>query len=160
MPTPPPLHVSHSLAQQSRNIAFAMDESDRPNPIETDIEGFRFCGSVVFVACKLLAAHRTPIIHCCKCSFDFRPVDELDGECFARLHINLIDVLDGRTMQSTPESGERAGYDGYKRKKGSKVHAAVDTLGHLLALKVTAASSGSCLNSCPTLRYKCCLEGI
>ena len=49
-------------------------------------------------------------------------------------------ILDGRTMQSTPESGERAGYDGYKRKKGSKVHAAVDTLGHLLALKVTAAN--------------------
>lgn len=49
-------------------------------------------------------------------------------------------ILDGRTMQSTPESGARAGYDGYKRKKGSKVHAAVDTLGHLLALKVTPAN--------------------
>jgi transposase len=49
-------------------------------------------------------------------------------------------ILDGRTLQSTPESGERAGYDGYKRKKGSKVHVAVDTLGHLLALKVTAAN--------------------
>lgn len=49
-------------------------------------------------------------------------------------------ILDGRTLQSTPESGARAGYDGYKRRKGSKVHAAVDTLGHLLALKVTAAS--------------------
>src|SRR6187399_1371963 len=48
-------------------------------------------------------------------------------------------ILDGRTLQSTPESGARAGYDGYKRKKGSKVHIAVDTLGHLLALKVTAA---------------------
>lgn len=49
-------------------------------------------------------------------------------------------ILDGRTMQSTPESGGRAGYDGHKRKKGSKVHVAVDTLGHLLALKVTPAS--------------------
>src|SRR5450432_535727 len=49
-------------------------------------------------------------------------------------------ILDGRTMQSTPESGARAGYDGYKRRKGSKVHIAVDTLGHLLALHVTAAS--------------------
>jgi transposase len=49
-------------------------------------------------------------------------------------------ILDGRTMQSTPESGGRAGYDGYKRKKGSKVHIAVDTLGHLLALKITAAN--------------------
>ena len=49
-------------------------------------------------------------------------------------------IFDGRTIQSTPESGHRAGYDGYKRKKGSKVHAAVDTLGHLLAIKVTAAN--------------------
>lgn len=49
-------------------------------------------------------------------------------------------IYDSRTVQSTPESGARAGYDGYKRRKGAKVHAAVDTLGHLLALKVTAAS--------------------
>jgi transposase len=48
-------------------------------------------------------------------------------------------ILDSRTLQSTPESGGRAGYDGYKRRKGSKVHAAVDTLGHLLALTVTPA---------------------
>jgi transposase len=48
-------------------------------------------------------------------------------------------VLDGRTLQSTPESGQRAGYDGHKRRKGSKTHAAVDTLGHLLALVVTPA---------------------
>ena len=49
-------------------------------------------------------------------------------------------IFDGRTMQSSPESGGRAGYDGYKRKKGSKVHVAVDTLGHLLALLVTPAN--------------------
>lgn len=49
-------------------------------------------------------------------------------------------VFDGRTLQSTPGSGHRAGYDGYKRKKGSKVRAAVDTQGHLLALKVAAAN--------------------
>jgi transposase len=49
-------------------------------------------------------------------------------------------IFDGRTLQSTPESGGRAGYDGAKKKNGSKVHAAVDTLGNLLALKVTAAS--------------------
>jgi transposase len=49
-------------------------------------------------------------------------------------------ILDSRTIQSTPESGARAGYDGYKRRKGSKVHAAVDTLGHLLALVVTPAN--------------------
>jgi len=49
-------------------------------------------------------------------------------------------IFDSQTLQSTPESGARAGYDGAKRKKGSKVHAAVDTLGHLLALHATPAS--------------------
>jgi transposase len=48
-------------------------------------------------------------------------------------------IFDSRTLQSTPESGSRAGYDGAKRRKGSKIHLAVDTLGHLLALCVTAA---------------------
>src|SRR6516165_2494891 len=48
-------------------------------------------------------------------------------------------IFDSRTLQSSPESGHRAGYDGAKRRKGSKIHAAVDTLGHLLALHVTAA---------------------
>ena len=43
-------------------------------------------------------------------------------------------------MQSTPESGARAGFDGHKKRKGSKVPVAVDTLGHLLALKVTPAN--------------------
>jgi transposase len=49
-------------------------------------------------------------------------------------------ILDSRTLQSTPESGGRAGYDGAKKRKGSKVHLAVDTLGHLLALAVTPAN--------------------
>ena len=49
-------------------------------------------------------------------------------------------ILDARTLQSTPESGARAGYDGHKKKNGSKIHIAVDTLGHLLALKATAAN--------------------
>jgi transposase len=49
-------------------------------------------------------------------------------------------VLDSRTLRSTTESGSRGGYDGAKRKKGSKVHAAVDTLGHLLTLHVSPAN--------------------
>jgi len=49
-------------------------------------------------------------------------------------------IFDARTLQSTPESGARAGYDGHKRKKGSKIHMAVDTLGHLLAMYVTPAN--------------------
>jgi transposase len=49
-------------------------------------------------------------------------------------------VLDGRTLKSTPESGNRAGFDGHKKTKGSKVHMAVDTLGNLLSLLVTPAN--------------------
>jgi len=48
-------------------------------------------------------------------------------------------IFDSRTLQSSPESGERAAYDGAKRRKGSKTHMAVDTLGHLLALHITPA---------------------
>jgi transposase len=48
-------------------------------------------------------------------------------------------IFDSRTLQSTVESGSRAGYDGAKRRKGNKVHQAVDTLGLLLALCVSAA---------------------
>jgi transposase len=62
-----------------------------------------------------------------------READERDGSPTAA-------ILDSRTLQSTPESGKRAGFDGHKKRKGSKVHAAVDTLGHLLALKVTPAN--------------------
>lgn len=42
-------------------------------------------------------------------------------------------IMDSRTLQSTPESGRRARYDGGKRRKGSKVHIAVDTLGGCVA---------------------------
>ncbi len=49
-------------------------------------------------------------------------------------------ILDGRTLQSTPESGHRAGFDGHKKRKGSKLHAAVDTLGHLLVARSTPAN--------------------
>ena len=49
-------------------------------------------------------------------------------------------ILDGKTLQATPESGHRAGFDGHKHRNGSKLHAAVDTLGHLLAARCTPAS--------------------
>ena len=49
-------------------------------------------------------------------------------------------IFDSRTLQSSPESGGRAEYDGAKRRKGSKTHIAVDTLGNLLALLVTPAN--------------------
>ena len=50
-------------------------------------------------------------------------------------------ILDGKTLRGTPESGHRAGYDGHKRTNGSKLHVAVDTLGQLLALRVTPANA-------------------
>lgn len=49
-------------------------------------------------------------------------------------------ILDARTNQCTPESGGRAGFDGGKKRRGSKTHIAVDTLGYLLTLVVTAAN--------------------
>lgn len=49
-------------------------------------------------------------------------------------------IFDSRTMQASPESGGRAGYAGAKRRKGSKMHMVVDTLGNLLTLHVTPAS--------------------
>lgn len=60
--------------------------------------------------------------------------------CAGRAAAPSAAILDSRTLQSTPESGARAGFDGHKKRKGSKVHVAVDTLGQLLALKVTAAN--------------------
>ncbi|KQT59783.1 transposase [Methylobacterium sp. Leaf456] len=48
-------------------------------------------------------------------------------------------ILDSRTLRSSPESGERAGSDGGKRKRGSKGHLAVDTPGHVVALHVGPA---------------------
>ena len=64
---------------------------------------------------------------------------ELLRMCQGRAPDPSAAVIDSRTLQSTPESGHRAAYDGAKRKKGSKVHMAVDTLGHLLTLHVAAA---------------------
>ena len=49
-------------------------------------------------------------------------------------------IFAGRTLQSTPASGARAGYDGHKKKKGSKIHVAMDTLGILLTLLATPAN--------------------
>jgi transposase len=49
-------------------------------------------------------------------------------------------IVDSRPLRSTVESGARAGVDGHKRVRGSKVHAVVDTMGTLLALAVTPAN--------------------
>jgi hypothetical protein len=51
-------------------------------------------------------------------------------------------ILDGRAIQSPPDSGSgrSTDYDGYKREKDSKTHATVYTFGYLPSLKVTAAN--------------------
>lgn len=49
-------------------------------------------------------------------------------------------IFDGCTFQSSPKSGERAGYDRHKWRKGSKVQLTVHTFGQLPALTVTAAN--------------------
>lgn len=61
---------------------------------------------------------------------------ELDG----RIASPSACVLDSRTLQSTPESGARSGFDAAKRRKGTKVHLAVDTLGYPLATEASAAN--------------------
>ncbi|GAA3999946.1 hypothetical protein GCM10022631_08650 [Deinococcus rubellus] len=40
----------------------------------------------------------------------------------------------------TPERGHRAGFGGAKKRKGTNVHLAVDTLGHLLTLTTSPAN--------------------
>src|SRR5215207_5134293 len=50
-------------------------------------------------------------------------------------------IFDSRTLQGSIENGDRGGYDGHKKKKGSKLHLAVDTLGEFLALVVTPANA-------------------
>lgn len=50
-------------------------------------------------------------------------------------------VIDSRTLQSTPESGAAAGYDGVKKRKGRKLH--------LLAAHVTAANQQEACGDVP-----------
>jgi transposase len=50
-------------------------------------------------------------------------------------------IFDSRTLSGTIESGQRGGYDGHKKRKGTKLHLAVDTLGEFLALVVTPANA-------------------
>lgn len=51
-------------------------------------------------------------------------------------------ILDSATPQSSLESGHRAGCAGHKRRTGSTIRLAVDTLGRLLALLATPAGAG------------------
>jgi transposase len=46
-------------------------------------------------------------------------------------------ILDSLTLPSTSDSSGHADHDGQGRRRGWKAYAAVDTLGHLLALHIT-----------------------
>jgi hypothetical protein len=61
-------------------------------------------------------------------------------------------IVDSHTLRFTPESGSRVSYDGAKRKKGSKVRAAVDILGHLLASRAASAAEKNVLRRRRSLR--------
>ena len=67
-------------------------------------------------------------------------LNELQRMLLGRAATPTAVIFDGRTLQSPPERGRRAGYDGAKRRKGSKAHIAVDTLGQLLSVVVTPAN--------------------
>lgn len=81
----------------------------------------------------------------CRFPADLRWQEAGCGETMARdLRVGLRMALDrnehpsagigdSRTLQSSPASGGRAGFEGHKKLKGSKLHAGVDTLDALLA---------------------------
>jgi len=50
-------------------------------------------------------------------------------------------IIDNGPRQSTLERGHRAAYDEHKKRKGTKIHAAVDTLGEVLVRPVTPANA-------------------
>jgi len=71
-------------------------------------------------------------------------------------------VIDSRTLQSSPESGARAGYDGHKKRKGSKVHMAVDTLGQQtrrVSRKGVAKTTNARAGGLPSERARACAGG-
>lgn len=67
-------------------------------------------------------------------------LNELPRVLLDRVATRTAVIFDGRTLQSTPESGHRAGYDGAKKRQGSKAYIAVDPLAHLLGVVITPAN--------------------
>ena len=60
-------------------------------------------------------------------------------------------ILDSQSAKTTEVGGEERGYDGGKKVKGRKRHIAVDTLGLLLAVVVTAANVSDGRGACRLL---------
>jgi len=84
-----------------------------------------------------------------------RIVDALRGKirvAAQRVETPRFTLMDSQSVKSTEVGGEERGYAGGKKVKGRKRHSAVDTLGLLLVVAVTAANVSDGRGACVLLQ--------